>query len=99
MTVIEVIHTDGMSDIINPAQIEGVAEGKSSVYSGVNCDKSDVHFYTVYSHSTKWVVNDTDKIILSELNMNYTQVDSEISFDDFKSKIKGIILDTQITRM
>lgn len=89
MTVIEVIHPDGLSDIINPAQIEGVAERK----------KDDGHSFVVYSHNTKWVVYDNDKIILSELNMNYSQVDSEISFDDFKSKIKGIILDCQITRL
>lgn len=89
MVVIEVIHTDGLSDIINPAQIEGVAERK----------KDDGHSFVVYSHNTKWVVYDNDKIILSELNMNYTQCDSEISFDDFKSKIKGIILDCQITRL
>ena len=89
MTVIEVIHTNGLSDIINPAQIEGVAE--SNVTGG--------HTFVVYSHNTKWVVYDNDKIILSELNMNYSQVDSEISFDDFKSKIKGIILDCQITRL
>jgi hypothetical protein len=87
--VIEVIHTNGLSDIINPSQIEGVAETKNSV----------VHSFSVYSHNTKWVVNENDKIILSELNMNYTQVDSEISFDDFKSKIKGIMLDCQLTRM
>ena len=92
MTVIEVIHTDGLSDIINPAKIEGVVESKSS-------GSYEVRYFTVYSHSTKWSISDKDKIILSELNMNYTQVDSEISFDDFKSKIKGIILDTQITRM
>lgn len=89
MTVIEVIHPDGLSDIINPAHIEGVAERK----------KDDGHSFVVYSHNTKWVVYDNDKIILSELNMNYSQVDSEISFDDFKSKIKGIILDCQITRL
>ena len=87
--VIEVIHADGLSDIINPSQIEGVAETKNSV----------VHSFSVYSHNTKWVINENDKIILSELNMNYTQVDSEISFDDFKSKIKGIMLDCQLTRM
>jgi hypothetical protein len=87
--VIEVIHTNGLSDIINPSQIEGVAETKNSV----------VHSFSVYSHNTKWVINENDKIILSELNMNYTQVDSEISFDDFKSKIKGIMLDCQLTRM
>ena len=87
--VIEVIHTDGLSDIINPSLIEGVAETKNSV----------VHSFSVYSHNTKWVINENDKIILSELNMNYTQVDSEISFDDFKSKIKGIMLDCQLTRM
>jgi hypothetical protein len=78
-----------LSDIINPSQIEGVAETKNSV----------VHSFSVYSHNTKWVINENDKIILSELNMNYTQVDSEISFDDFKSKIKGIMLDCQLTRM
>jgi hypothetical protein len=87
--VIEVIHTNGLSDIINPSLIEGVAETKNSV----------VHSFSVYSHNTKWVINENDKIILSELNMNYTQVDSEISFDDFKSKIKGIMLDCQLTRM
>ena len=87
--VIEVIHTNGLSDIINPSQIEGVAETKNSV----------VHSFSVYSHNTKWVINENDKIILSELNMNYTLLDSEISFDDFKSKIKGIIVDSQITRM
>jgi hypothetical protein len=87
--VIEVIHTNGLSDIINPSQIEGVAETKNSV----------VHSFSVYSHNTKWVINENDKIILSELNMNYTQVDSEISFDDFKCKIKGIMLDCQLTRM
>jgi hypothetical protein len=87
--VIEVIHANGLSDIINPSQIEGVAETKNSV----------VHSFSVYSHNTKWVINENDKIILSELNMNYTQVDSEISFDDFKSKIKGIMLDCQLTRM
>lgn len=89
MTVIEVIHKNGLSDIINPAKIEGVAESKNSEF----------HSFTVYSHHTQWEVKDSDKIILSELNMNYTQVDSEISFDDFKSKIKGIILDCQITRL
>jgi hypothetical protein len=78
-----------LSDIINPSLIEGVAETKNSV----------VHSFSVYSHNTKWVINENDKIILSELNMNYTQVDSEISFDDFKSKIKGIMLDCQLTRM
>ena len=87
--VIEVIHTDGLSDIINPSQIEGVAERK----------KDDGHTFVVYSHNTKWVIYDNDKIILSELNMNYAQVDSEISFDDFKRKIKDIILDSQFTRM
>jgi hypothetical protein len=87
--VIEVIHANGLSDIINPSLIEGVAETKNSV----------VHSFSVYSHNTKWVINENDKIILSELNMNYTQVDSEISFDDFKSKIKGIMLDCQLTRM
>lgn len=87
--VIEVIHADGLSDIINPSQIEGVAERK----------KDDGHTFVVYSHNTKWVIYDNDKIILSELNMNLAQVDSEISFDDFKSKIKGIILDCQITRL
>ena len=87
--VIEVIHADGLSDIITPSQIEGVAERK----------KDDGHTFVVYSHNTKWVINENDKIILSELNMNYTQVDSEISFDDFKSKIKGIIVDSQIAGM
>lgn len=87
--VIEVIHTNGLSDIINPSQIEGVAESGGSEF----------HSFTVYSHHTQWEVKDSDKIILSELNMNYTQVDSEISFDDFKSKIKGIMLDCQLTRM
>ena len=87
--VIEVIHADGLSDIINPSQIEGVAERK----------KDDGHTFVVYSHNTKWVIYDNDKIILSEMNMNYTLLDSEISFDDFKSKIKGIIVDSQITRM
>lgn len=87
--VIEVIHTNGLSDIINPSLIEGVAETKNSV----------VHSFSVYSHNTKWVINENDKIILSQLNMNYTQVDSEISFDDFKSNIKGIMLYCQLTRM
>jgi len=87
--VIEVIHTNGLSDIINPSQIEGVSETKNSV----------VHSFSVYSHNTKWVINENDKIILSEMNMNYTLIDSEISFDEFKSKIKGIIVDCQITRM
>lgn len=89
MTVIEVIHDDELSDIINPAKIEGVAERK----------KDDGHTFVVYSHNTKWIVSDNDKIILSELNMNYTQVDSEISFDEFKSQIKGIILDSQVTNL
>ena len=87
--VIEVIHTNGLSDIINPARIDGVAESK-------NCG---IHLFTLYSNNTRWEVTENDKIILSELNMNYTQVDSEISFDDFKSKIKGIMLDCQLTRM
>ena len=89
--VIEVIHADGLSDIINPSQIEGVAEGKTTYNEG--------HFYTVYSHNTKWVIYDNDKIILSEMNMNYTLLDSEISFDEFKSKIKAIIVDSQIAGM
>ena len=89
MTIIEVIHDDGLSDIINPAIIEGVAERK----------KDDGHTFVVYSNSTRWEVKESDKIIISELNMNYSQVDSEISFDEFKSKIKGIILDCQITRL
>lgn len=87
--VIEVIHADGLSDIINPSQIEGVAERK----------KDDGHTFVVYSHNTKWVIYDNDKIILSEMNMNYTLLDSEISFDEFKSKIKGIIVDSQIAGM
>ena len=89
MSVIEVIHTNGLSDIINPSLIEGVTESK----------KGDVHSFVVYSHNTKWVIYDNDKIILSEMNMNYTLLDTEISFDEFKSKIKGIIVDSQITRM
>lgn len=103
MTVIEVIHTNGLSDIINPASIDGIAEQKSTSYNGNNIDnslvKSEMHFFTLYSNNTRWVVNEGDKIILSELNMNLAQVDSEISFEDFKSKIKGIILDCQITRL
>lgn len=87
--VIEVIHTNGLSDIINPSQIEGVAETKNSEF----------HSFTVYSHHTQWEVKDSDKIILSEMNMNYTLLDSEIPFDEFKSKIKSIIVDSQITRM
>ena len=87
--VIEVIHADGLSDIINPSQIEGVAERK----------KDDGHTFVVYSHNTKWVIYDNDKIILSEMNMNYTLLDSEIPFDEFKSKIKSIIVDSQITRL
>lgn len=89
MSVIEVIHKNGLSDIINPANIEGVAESKNS----------EVHSFTLYSHHTQWEVKDSDKIILSEMNMNYTLLDSEISFDDFKSKIKGIMVDSQITRL
>lgn len=89
MSIIEIIHYDGLSDIINPTQIVGVTERK----------KDDGHSFVVYSHNTKWVIYDNDKIILSELNMNLAQVDSEISFEDFKSKIKGIILDSQITRL
>lgn len=75
-----------MIDIINPANIEGVSQDTN-------------HFFTVYSRKTKWVVNENDKIILSELNGYCAQVDSEISFDDFKWKIKGIILDSQITNL
>ena len=56
MTVIEVIHADELSDIINPAKIEGVAERK----------KDNRHTFVVYSHNTKWIVSDNDKIILSE---------------------------------
>lgn len=87
--VIEVIHTNGLSDIINPARIDGVAESK-------NCG---IHLFTLYSNNTRWEVTENDKIILSEMNMNYTLLDSEISFDEFKSKIKAIIVDSQITRM
>ena len=87
--VIEVIRTNGLSDIINPARIDGVAESK-------NCG---FHLFTLYSNNTRWEVTENDKIILSELNMNCAQLDNEISFEDFKSKIKGIILDSQFTRM
>lgn len=34
--VIEVIHTNGLSDIINHARIDGVAESKNCEYSAVN---------------------------------------------------------------
>lgn len=42
MSVIEVIHKNGLSDIINPSQIEGIAESKNSEF----------HSFTVYSHHT-----------------------------------------------
>lgn len=87
--VIEVIHTNGLSDIINPARIDGVAESK-------NCG---IHLFTLYSNNTRWEVTENDKIILSEMNMNYNLLDREISFDDFKSNIKGIMVDSQITRL
>ena len=88
MAVIEVIHTDGLSDIINPAHIEGIAESKLS-------GNTEVHYFTVYSHSTKWKVSDCDVIMFTELNACFQSCESVIKFENFKEKIKKIILMNQ----